>query len=939
MALSIGQILIELALNNTAFSKGLSTVSIESKRTAKEISEAFAGIGGTLSGLLGQFGPLGNAIGQAFSSAAGSASKATSIFSGMGGTVGLLGASLGAVAGLSVAAGSAALGLAVHASESAARLHEQSEATGVSVETLSRYGYIARQTGVDSETMTKGLERLSKSAYAAATAPEGTVNVYTRLGIAVKDSSGAMRPVSDILSDISDKFEKLGPGTERTALAMQLFGRGGAAMLPALAEGSAGLQKMGEEADAFGVTISGQTAAAAHKFQQSLDQIKEAGSGVENQLMIQLLPALQTVATEFVNALKDPDSGLRSMITVIGYLGQAILTAGELIVSIFSQVKVAIWGAISSIQEGISGMGNVIWDVVHGRMDLIVDDAKKAGTNIKSVFKNTANDSVDVWKSFGNSVSKIWSSATAPTGPTKVAPKPTPIAGGVAGVAAATEKDIVAALVDKLKAQQEAEQKISNIIADSAYDLAIKKAAVEADNKIENTRNQLLERQTQLEKELVSASGTKKEAGIKAQLADVQRYLTELKTAAPQIRSLYIQMASEKEIAAANEALRKQTSQVDAEAAAFARLSAAAFGSAAAQREAAAQEAAAKYATENPELATQERLRVVYDNALKQQDLAYQKTVLQEAVQDDLNKKYEDEMTRLNDVRNALIANGKDTLVVDAQIYDAQRKVNMEWDDAAIKVGNFRQVMAGTLDKLSQQAESFSQTFSNSVIGAVNKSTDALTKFLVTGSKADFKAIGKDFEEQILGGAMKGGVSKIAGGLLGKLGLGGLLPGNAGKPDGTQSNPMYVSVVNSEALAGITGGGAGPAGGIGALLSGGMFSQGPAAPAGGGGGNFLSNILGSVFNFGGFLAEGGDVLPGKAYMVGEKRPELFMPDRPGKIVPDASKMKQAAGGLQANVTMHVHGASNPDDFRKSSNQITAELFRNMQLTHARNGGY
>jgi hypothetical protein len=36
--------------------------------------------------------------------------------------------------------------------------------------------------------------------------------------------------------------------------------------------------------------------------------------------------------------------------------------------------------------------------------------------------------------------------------------------------------------------------------------------------------------------------------------------------------------------------------------------------------------------------------------------------------------------------------------------------------------------------------------------------------------------------------------------------------------------------------------------------------------------------------FGGFRENGGPVTPGKAYIVGEKKPELFIPDEPGMIV-------------------------------------------------------
>jgi hypothetical protein len=51
------------------------------------------------------------------------------------------------------------------------------------------------------------------------------------------------------------------------------------------------------------------------------------------------------------------------------------------------------------------------------------------------------------------------------------------------------------------------------------------------------------------------------------------------------------------------------------------------------------------------------------------------------------------------------------------------------------------------------------------------------------------------------------------------------------------------------------------------------------------GGNALAVAGGAGAVFGGLRAGGGDVDPGKAYIVGEKRPELFVPKVPGTIVP------------------------------------------------------
>lgn len=54
--------------------------------------------------------------------------------------------------------------------------------------------------------------------------------------------------------------------------------------------------------------------------------------------------------------------------------------------------------------------------------------------------------------------------------------------------------------------------------------------------------------------------------------------------------------------------------------------------------------------------------------------------------------------------------------------------------------------------------------------------------------------------------------------------------------------------------------------------------------------------------FGGFRADGGPVSAGRAYVVGERRPELFVPSVPGMIVPNVPQMM--AGGGAPRVEQH-----------------------------------
>lgn len=84
-------------------------------------------------------------------------------------------------------------------------------------------------------------------------------------------------------------------------------------------------------------------------------------------------------------------------------------------------------------------------------------------------------------------------------------------------------------------------------------------------------------------------------------------------------------------------------------------------------------------------------------------------------------------------------------------------------------------------------------------------------------------------------------------------------------------------------------------------IFGGMFG-------GGTGGNFLTSL------FGGFRAAGGPVNPGKAYVVGEKGPELFVPRTPGGIVPNGADMGGGSGGV-TQITYNIQ-AVDASSFRQ-----------------------
>ncbi len=98
--------------------------------------------------------------------------------------------------------------------------------------------------------------------------------------------------------------------------------------------------------------------------------------------------------------------------------------------------------------------------------------------------------------------------------------------------------------------------------------------------------------------------------------------------------------------------------------------------------------------------------------------------------------------------------------------------------------------------------------------------------------------------------------------------------------------------------------------------------------AGGGGGGLLNlgaAVLGSVLGLPG-RATGGPVAPGRAYMVGERGPELFVPTSSGSVASPSGRSRD----VRISLTVNAPAASAPDRLARSSRQV-ARAVRNALL--------
>ncbi len=206
--------------------------------------------------------------------------------------------------GLSATATAAAMAASVRsAADYGDQLDNMAQRTGVAVEELARLNYAAKLSDTSTEALGKGVGNLSKLMVGAANGGAESGKLFERFGISLRNADGTMRSTTEVLYDLSDVFTAMPDGPEKTALAMDFFGKKlGAELIPLLNQGSAGLRQMGDEAERLGLVLGKEQAKAAAEFNDNLDRLGQLSKSVAVSVGNALIPALNSMLSKLTDA-------------------------------------------------------------------------------------------------------------------------------------------------------------------------------------------------------------------------------------------------------------------------------------------------------------------------------------------------------------------------------------------------------------------------------------------------------------------------------------------------------------------------------------------------------------------------------------------------------------------------------------------------------------
>lgn len=191
-------------------------------------------------------------------------------------------------------------GAADQAIETAAAVGRLTEKVGGSASAWSGIIGAAKSTNTSFETIEQGAVRLTRAMAGSEVETKGSSKAFEFLGVSVRDASGNMRPAEKVMVDVAKALDRYQDGAGKAAIAQDIFGKGGAALLPALKELAAQGERNGKITDGMAI--------AAIQYEKDLKRLTATKSELTRTITFQLLPAATAIVETMTEMATRADS-------------------------------------------------------------------------------------------------------------------------------------------------------------------------------------------------------------------------------------------------------------------------------------------------------------------------------------------------------------------------------------------------------------------------------------------------------------------------------------------------------------------------------------------------------------------------------------------------------------------------------------------------------
>lgn len=318
------------------------------------------------------------------------------------------GAALAALGAAAVGAASALAGLTVSASNYADDILTTSANTHIATDDLQKYSYALNFVDGDINTLTGTLKKNTQIMSKARDGNAAFMAAYEKLGVSITDANGELRNGQDVYWEVIDALGQVENETERDALAMTLLGKSGTELNTIIDAGSEAFKAYGEEAEAMGAVMSGESLNALGAFNDKLQQLKAGLGGLKNAAALIALPFLDDLAekgipilADFTRGIQQANGDVTKMGDVIGkglsdvlnlvieklpeFINMGVQMVNSLISGIVSSAPTIASAAMQIVETLVEGIAELLPMLIDGAAQLIVGLATGLGQSLPTL--------------------------------------------------------------------------------------------------------------------------------------------------------------------------------------------------------------------------------------------------------------------------------------------------------------------------------------------------------------------------------------------------------------------------------------------------------------------------------------------------------------------------------------------------------------------------
>tara|TARA_R100000458_G_scaffold8194_2_gene6467 strand:+ start:547 stop:2256 length:1710 start_codon:yes stop_codon:yes gene_type:complete len=237
------------------------------------------------------------------------------------------------------------------------RLVKTAEKLGVSTEFLQKFRFAAQQAGIRVETADMAVQRFTRRLAEADKGTGEAKDALQQLGIQLRDSSGALRPVEEVLLDVADGIANVTNESEKVRLAFKFFDSEGVALVGTMKGGSTVLKEFFNDAESLGGVLSASAAKGVADFADETTRLQTLLGGVVNHITAGLAPALDEIVKDFVKFIQE-EVELRGGFQQFGqFLANEFIGVLQLIIGSFVTLSNVVIDVLNTIRGAGSFLG------------------------------------------------------------------------------------------------------------------------------------------------------------------------------------------------------------------------------------------------------------------------------------------------------------------------------------------------------------------------------------------------------------------------------------------------------------------------------------------------------------------------------------------------------------------------------------------------------